>query len=186
MTLSINVWYEGPKIEVGKTYDPNDIVIYIIYSNGKQKRIPWEYCQISSYLVTKEGLNWFTVTYNHEKERITQKFPVEGIIYKDYIDLNFRVLYIKNETEEDLTQEFENRLKIHNEFVLDWNQFLNVVNHLQKHGLYIVTVPKLSGLSNKYDMDWEVLCINETTLKANIKKIYNEEEQNNGKEINNN
>lgn len=180
-SIHLNVWYEGAKIEVGKTYDPDNVIVYLVYPNGERRRISWRNCVIDSYLVTKEGLNWFTITYTVEFTKVTQQFPVEGIIYKDYIDLDFKVLRItKEETQENLTDIFQSELTFAGQLFVDWNQFLRIVNDIQKHGLYIVTVPKLSGLSDKYDMDWEVLCINKTTLKANIKKIYNEEENKNG------
>ena len=191
-SLRLNVWYEGAKIEVGKSYDPNNVVVYIVYPDGERRRIYWKHCQINSYLVTSEGLNWYTITYNYEYnneyEQVEQQFAVEGIIYKDYIDLDFKVLYIIDKTteledsQENLTEEFKNALMFDDVLILDWGHFLDVVNHLKKYGLYIVTVPKESGLCNQYDMDWEVLCIDENTLKANIKKIYNEEEMNNGSE----
>lgn len=190
-SLRLNVWYEGDKIEVGKSYNPENVIVYLVYPDGERIRIPWNYCQIDSYLVTNEGWNWYTITYMYEFEQIKQEFAVEGIIYKEYIDLDFKVLYITDRTNEkeenqlDLTEEFKNQLMFGDELIIDWNQFLMVADYFQKYGLYIVTVPKLSGLSNKYDMDWEVLCINKTTIKANIKKIYNEEEQSNGEKSNN-
>lgn len=190
-SLELNVWYEGDKIEVGKSYNPNNVVVYLVYPDGERRRIYWKHCQIDSYLVSEEGYNWYTITYKYESEQISQQFPVEGIIYRDYIDLNFKVLYIIDKTndkegsQEDLTSEFEKALMFDDTLILDWSQFLTVVNHLQKYGLYIVTVPKSSGLSNHYDMDWEVLCINKNTLKANVKKIYNKEEANNGDKENN-
>ena len=182
-SLRLNVWYEGAKIEVGKSYDPNNVIIYIVYPDNNRKRINYRLCQISSYLVEKEGWNWYTITYVLEDEIIKQEFPVPGVIYKDYIDLDFKVLYIDKITKEenDITEEFKNDLYFENELSFSWTVFLSTVNRLQKYGLYIITVPKLCGLSNQYDMDWEVLCINETTLKANILKIYNEEETKNGK-----
>lgn len=180
-SIHLNVWYEGAKIEVGKNYDPDNVVVYLVYPDGRRRRISWRNCEIDSYLVTKEGLNWFTITYTVEFTKTTQQFPVEGVIYKDYIDLDFKVLYIaKEEQQEDLTDMFQSKLTFAGQLFVDWNQFLKIVNDLQKYGLYIVTVPKLSGLSDRYDMDWKVLCINKTTLKANIKKIYNEEEKENG------
>ena len=183
-SLRLNVWYEGDKIEVGKLYDPSNVVVYLVYPDGKRKRISWKHCQINSYLVSKEGWNWFTITYTTEFKQVIQEFPVEGIIYKKYMDLDFKVLYIIDESQEDLTQIFKEEIEYDGYFIFDWNMFLKIVNKVNKYGLYIVTVPKLSGLSNQYDMDWEVLCINETTLKANIKKIYNEEETNHGEENN--
>ena len=154
-SLRLNVWYEGAKIEVGKSYDPNNLVIYLVYPNGERRRIYWKHCQIDSCLVTKEGLNWYTIIYNYEFEQIKQQFAVEGIIYKDYIDLDFKVLYIIDKTseleenQENLTEEFENALMFDDTLILDWGQFLDIVNHIKKYGLYIVTVPKKSGLCNQ-------------------------------------
>ena len=189
-SLRLNVWYEGDKIEVGKSYDPNNVVVYLVYPDGKRKRISYKSCQIDSYIVSKEGWNWYTITYTTEFRQITQEFPVEGIIYKKYVDLDFKVLYIINkdsaldEDQEDLTDFFKEEIEYDGYLLFDWTMFLKLVNKLGKYGLYIVTVPKLSGLSNEYDMDWEVLCIDDTTIKANIKKIYNEEDTNHGEESN--
>lgn len=191
-SLRLNVWYEGAKIEVGKSYDPNNVIVYLVYPDGERRRISWKHCQIDSYLVEQEGWNWYTITYTVEFKQIKQQFPVEGIILKDYIDLDFKVLRIIDftsdleEDQENLTKEFKEGLEFDGTLIIDWQQFLMVVNHLQKYGLYIVTVPKLSGMSNRFDMDWEVLCINETTLKATIKKVYNKEETSHGEEVNNN
>ena len=102
------------------------------------------------------------------------------------------MLYIQDRTSDreedqmDVTEEFKEELTFDGYLLIDWNQFLRVVNLSGRYGLYIVTVPKLSGMSNQYDMDWEVLCINDTTLKATIKKIYNKEEQSDGEESDNN
>jgi hypothetical protein len=109
-------------------------------------------------------------------------FCVEGYIPKDYVDLDFKVLYIKDpksDREEDqlnLTEEFRKGIAIGDTLVISWEQFLKVVNKSKRYGLYVVTVPKLCGLSNRYDMDWAVLCINKNTIKATIKKVYNKEE----------
>ena len=70
---------------------------------------------------------------------------------------------------------FKNKMTIYGVLVIDWSHFLEIVNSINKYGLYIVTVPKLSGLSSRYAMDWEVLCINKNTIKATTKKIYKEE-----------
>lgn len=177
-SLRLNVWYEGVKIKVGNTYSPDDLVIYLIDADGKRKKISWQHCSISSYLVEEEGYNWFTVSYTNEYATITQEFPVEGIIYKDFVDLEFKVLYSKDRDSEpeDLTARFRQILEMDGMVIIDWSNFLAAVNKIERYGIYTVTVPKLSGLSNQYDMDWEVLCINDVTLKANIQKIYNEEE----------
>ena len=183
-SLRLNVWYEGDKIEVGKTYDPNYIAIFLVMPDGERKRLSYKECDISSYAVTQEGWNWYTATYIVEFKKVVQYFAVEGYIPIQYQELDFKVLYItdKNnvleENQEDLTETFKTELAVDDIIIIDWKQFLDVVNSIERYGLYIVTVPKLSGLSNKYDMDWEVLCINKTTLKATIKHIYKEEKNN--------
>lgn len=175
-SLRLNVWYEGAKIEVGKSYDINDVVIYLIYPNGKKTRIGHEKCQVSSYEVKDIGWNWYTLNYSEGQEKAKQEFAVPGVILRDYEDLEFQVLYIKDEEIIDMTEDFEAHLEIDGILTVDWTQFLIKINELQNYGLYRVTVPKLSGLSDRYDMKWEVLCINETTLKASIRTIYNEED----------
>lgn len=186
-SLRLNVWYEGDKIEVGKSYDPNNVVVYLVYPDGERKRILWKHCQIDSYLVSEKGWNWYTISYTTEFHQVTQEFAVEGIIRKQYIDLDFKVLYFKDKDsqQENLTTLFKEELEYDGYLIFDWTIFFKVVNKIQKYGLYIVTVPKLSGLSNQYCMDWEVLCINDTTLKTNIKKIYNEEDASHGNKENN-
>lgn len=178
--MRLNVWYEGAKIEVGKYYNPSDLIINLIHEDGRKEYLEWQSCLIDSYHVTKEGLNWFTLTYIiSDVERLTHQFVVEGIVLKDYVDLEFKVLYVSDNEETDVTEDFKSYFELaEGNIGFTWTRFLDVVNLLKQHGKYILTIPKLSGLSNQYDMDWEVLCINETTLKANMKKIYKEEEDN--------
>lgn len=181
-TLRLKIWYEGAKIKVGNLFNPEDLIIYLVHPDGRTERMPWHKCHIDSFFITKEGYNWFTATYITGFLKITQMFFVEGIIPKNYIDLDFKVLYIQDKTsdrEEDqlnLTKEFEKEMLTDGILMVEWKQFLKVVNNLNKYGMYIVTVPKLSGLSDRFDMDWSVLCINKNTIKATIKKVYNEEE----------
>ena len=180
--LRLNVWYEGDKIEVGKSYDPNNLVIYLSI-NGERYRIDHKLCTISSLVIYQEGWNWFDITYINQFDKVTQRFPVPGIILKHYIDLDFKVLYIRNMNEqEDFTETFKESMTFDSIFTISWESFLKVVNYLKLYGLYHVTVPKLSGLSNQYDAKWAVMCNDETTLKATIIKIYNEEETKNGEE----
>ena len=177
--LQLNVWYEGDKIEVGKTYNPNDLVIFLVYPELPDKiRITPKECSISSYQIIKEGWNWFTVTYSYQYKQVRQWFPIMGIVYKKYIDLDFKVVYIDDTTkqETDFTKEFKDSMSIDDTLFISWNVFLATVNQIKKYGMYIMTAPKAKGLSNQHDTDWEVLCIDDTTLKASIKYIYEEEE----------
>ena len=97
----------------------------------------------------------------------------------EYPNVDFKVIYVDvkhNFKETDFTEKFKEKFTVNDTFIISWKQFLVEVNELMLYGLYILTAPKLCGLSNKYDQDWEVLCINKTTLKANIMKTYLKEE----------
>lgn len=97
----------------------------------------------------------------------------------EYPNVDFKVIYIDvkhNFKEIDFTEKFKEKFTVNDTFIISWKQFLVEVNELMLYGLYILTAPKLCGLSNKYCQDWEVLCINKTTLKANIIKTYLKEE----------
>jgi len=177
--LQLNVWYEGDKIEVGSSYSPENLAIYLVYPEEPDKiRITYKECTISSYEVTKEGWNWFTATYNYELKKVKQWFPVLGIVSKQYINLDFKVLYIDEITkqETDYTDTFKLAMTIQDTLFISWEIFLAKVNELALYGLYILTAPRGKGLSNQHDTDWEVLCIDDTTLKASIKHFYKEED----------
>lgn len=178
--LRLNVWYEGDKIEVGSSYNPQNLAIYLVYPDEPDKiRITYKDCVISSHQVTEEGWNWFTATYNYGFRQVKQWFPVFGFIRKKYIDLDFKVVYVDEVTkqETDYTDTFKQAMTFQDILCISWEEFLKKVNELNKYGLYVMTVPKGKGLSNQYDTDWEVLCIDNTTLRAGIKYFY-EEEQN--------
>ena len=117
--------------------------------------------------------------------KITQYFTVEGYVNK-FTNLSFQVFYIidktsdKKENQLDVTKDFEEELIFEDILYVTWERFLKVVNKTERYGMYVVSIPRLSGMSTKYDMDWEVLCLTETTLKASIKKIYLKEDDVNG------
>lgn len=175
--IHINVWYEGLDVQVGKSFELDNVVIMLIIPNGDQKRLKYTQVQFSNTIVEKEGWNWYTITYHNEYQTYIQEFAVKGYIPIEYPNLEFKVLYIdKNNHETDYTEKFREKFTVDDIFIISWKQFLVEVNELMLYGLYILTAPKLCGLSNKYDQDWEVLCINKTTLKANIMKTYLKEE----------
>lgn len=105
----------------------------------------------------------------------------------EYPNVDFKVIYIDvkhNFKETDFTEKFKEKFTVNDTFIISWKQFLVEVNELMLYGLYILTAPKLCGLSNKYCQDWEVLCINKNTLKANIVKTYLKEEDSSWQEQN--
>ena len=175
--LHINAWYEGFDVEVGHQFEKDNVVIMLITPNGDQKRLDYTKVQFSNTVVEKEGWNWYTITYHNEYKTYKQNFAVKGYIPIKYPDLDFKVKYIdKNNQEIDYTEKFKEQFTFDDVLVISWDKFLVEVNELMLYGLYILTAPKLTGLSNEYDQDWEVLCMNKTTLKANIIKTYFKED----------
>ena len=175
--LHINAWYEGFDVEVGHQFEKDNVVIMLITPNGDQKRLDYTKVQFSNTIVEKEGWNWYTITYHNEYKTYKQNFAVKGYIPIKYPDLDFKVKYIdKNNQEIDYTEKFKEQFTFDDVLVISWDKFLVEVNELMLYGLYILTAPKLTGLSNEYDQDWEVLCMNKTTLKANIIKTYFKED----------
>ena len=178
-TLRLRCWYEGVKIKVGSTYAYEDVPTFLVFPNGDLKRLRVLDLEFSSNYVAEEGWNWYTVTYRTGYYVLSGVFAVPGYIPIIYPDVDFMVKYIdipNNYREIDYTESFRPKFTFDGVFVITWQQFLAEVNELMLYGLYILTAPKLCGLSNKYDQDWEVLCINKTTLKANIMKTYLKEE----------
>ena len=178
-TLRLRCWYEGDKIEVGKTYKYENVPTFLVFPNGDLKRLRVLDLEFSNNYVEKEGWNWYTVIYRTSYYTLSGIFAVPGYIPIKHPDLDFMVKYIdiqNNYREIDYTEKFRPKFTFDNIFIISWKQFLEEVNELMLYGLYILTAPKLTGLSNKYDQDWEVLCINKNTLKANIIKTYSKEE----------
>lgn len=178
-TLRLRCWYEGAKIEVGNTYEYENVPTYLVFPNGDLKRLRVLDLEFSSNYVAEKGWNWYTVTYRTDYYVLSGIFAVPGYIPITYPNVDFMVKYIdipNNYREIDYTESFRPKFTFDGVFIITWQQFLVEVNELMLYGLYILTAPKFCGLSNKYGQDWEVLCINKTTLKANIMKTYLKEE----------
>ena len=171
--LHINAWYEGFDIQINNSYSVNDVVVMLIIPNGDQKRLNVIDLQFSNTLVEKEGWNWYTVTYQNNFKTYKQKFAVKGYIPNYSPDLDFKVVYIdENNQEIDYTDKFKEAFNLEGNMIITWKNFLIEVNELMLYGLYRLTAPKRTGLSNKYDQEWEVLCIDKNTLRSHVLKTY--------------
>lgn len=178
--FKLYVWYEGEKIEVGCCYDPDNVVILMETEDGDRIRIGKENVQFDSYLVEHEGWNYFVLIYMHGHIQYRHAFPVLGYIRKDYVDFDFKVLYIRNEDKyEDITELLRKELSFDGILSISWKQFLHAINNLEtkRYGRYKVMVPKQCGMSKLYDSEWTVTCINERTIKAQLDKMYYTDEE---------
>lgn len=175
--MHINVWYEGLDVKVGEQFEKDNVVIMLILPNGDEERINCKNAQFLNTVVEKEGINWYTVICYINHTIYQRKFSVNGYIPVEHPDLDFSVYYIdKHNQKIDYTGKFKDKFTFDGVFIITWEKFLEEVNSLNKYGLYILTAPKLTGLSNQYDQEWEVICKDKYTLKANVSKTYREEE----------
>ena len=154
-------------------------MVLLVYKNGNRRRLKPYDVIFSDQVVHINGWNFYTVYYKTDLIILKQWYAVPGYIPIVYKKHDFKVIYVdvKNNFEEtDYTEEFKEKFTYMNFFCINWKRFLDKVNELQKYGLYIMTAPKLCGLSNRWDQDWDVLCLTDHTLKANIVYTYLEEE----------
>ena len=178
-TMRLRCWYEGDRIIVGSNYEYHDVFVYIIYPDGEIKLLDTKDITFPPRLVEHEGWNWYTISYRINHVTLTSQFVVPGYIPIEHPNRDFCVKRIVDrDTYEtiDYTEQFEEVFTTAGMFLISWTQFLKKVNQIGKYGMYILTAPKLSGLSNEYDQIWSVLCINKTTLKATVIKTFYKEE----------
>lgn len=176
-------WYEGPPIEIGNSFDITNVVIYLCEDGKDNIRLLYTTpgVIIETGIISKKGDNWFYVKYIYERYTLTTKFPVEGVVYKQYPDKDFEIFHITTEYKKtDLTEKFRPYFEFQGYFFVSWEQFIKRVYDFKKEGTpflgtFILTVPKNTGLLNKYASTWKVFCKDEKTLKAHIIKIYNDE-----------
>jgi hypothetical protein len=186
-------WYEDFPIQTIGEYNPEKVVIYLFPEVGDWIRVPYTYpgISINSIRVDKEGETWYTVTYKptgKDEDELSDIYPVVGFVKKEFIDLDFLVVYINKETREetDYTEFFKDMFTLDDELRIGWNGFLRVVNDLQVYGMYRMIAPKASGLDNRFDTEWHVFCPHERALKATITKIFRDQKevQENGEDHN--
>lgn len=191
-------WYEGPDIEVGKTFDKDNVVIYLCPKDEDRIRLHYytEGIIMEVSEITEVGDNWYEVTFVRNGHRFTSRYPVPGVIYKDYENPEFRVWYVVKDSlpgmpeEIDLTEDFRPYFTFRNQLVITWDQFLKrIYDYVHKDftpyfGMFGITAPKGTGLYNKYASTWHVYCFDDHTLKAEIFKLYDipvrKENDNNG------
>lgn len=60
-------------------------------------------------------------------------YHVIGFVKKEFVDLDFLVVYINKETKEET--DYTEFFKLDDELQIRWNGFLRVVNDLQVYGI---------------------------------------------------
>jgi hypothetical protein len=182
-TLRLRCWYESVKIEIGNQFNQHHVIVYMIDENGIVLRVDNQDIEfIDETVIHEEGWNFYRLRLKNPKfSHIIGTYAVPGYKPLDLAEsLVFKAVYIdarNNFREIDYTKHFTRHLAYEDVFYVGWDSVLNAINELGLYGTYILTVPKESGLSNKYDQDWEVLCIDKHAVQANILKTYKEENE---------
>ncbi len=179
-TLRLRCWYEGDKIKVGNRFDRNDVNVYAVDERQHVTRLnQYELVFVGDTIIENNGWNFFEVKTKDTTNKMAGIYAVPGYLplYK-VPERAFKVVYVNDDyTEIDCTPIFQKAMSLDDYLYVDWNVFQEVVVDTTRYGLYIVTVPRMSGLSNKYDEDWEVLCLHKHSIKANVIKTYYEEDE---------
>lgn len=175
-------WYEGPDIPVGNTYNKSDVVILLIldekWENRRRLSYLLDHITFDDTVVNNAGWNLYYTTFSFEGGSYKQWFCVKGYIPPVYPLKDFQVIYKdpKNNRWIDMTDMFRPKFTFDGAFVISWKQFSVEVSEIMLYGIYILTAPPEVGLSARITEDWEVRCINSTTLKARVLKSYHKEE----------
>lgn len=179
-------WYEGPDIEVGNLFNKNHVVVYLCPPDEDRIRLHYysEGIIMDISEITHVGDNWYEVVFIKNGYKFTAKYPVPGVIYKEYPNPDFKVWYVIKDSlpgmpeEIDLTEDFRPYFTFREQFVISWEQFLKRVydyahrDFTPYFGMFGITAPKGTGLYNKYASTWHVYCFDDHTLKAEIFKLY--------------
>lgn len=178
--LRLRCWYEGAKIKVGNRFRREDVFAYTVDDRHHVTVLSqYDLIFVDDQVIEKEGWNFYRI--RAKESGITGVYAVPGYIplYKED-KRPFQVLYIdvdNNYAEHDYTSIFREAMSMDGVLYLSWEVFQEVVEKYKLYGLYILTAPRAQGLSNKYDEDWEVLCLQKHTLKATVIKTYYEEDE---------
>lgn len=179
-------WYEGPDIEVGNLFNKSHVVVYLCPPDEDRIRLHYytEGIIMEISEITKVGDNWYNVIFIKNGYKLTARYAVPGVIYKEYPNPDFQVWYVVKDSlpgmpqEIDLTELFRPYFTFRGEFVITWEQFLKRVydfDHKDEtpyYGMFGITAPKMTGLYGKYASTWHVYCFDDHTLKAEIYKLY--------------
>lgn len=171
--IKFEVHYHGTPVLVGQRYDPKDLHAHLIYSDKEFKDVRSIDFTVSDNLVTHTGQNSFYATYIWNNKTFIDYFTVYGYTNKRYINKDFKIFYIDDNQENDMTEYY---------YPLFYNKNLDkiyvTINNLNKHllkGKYKITVPQDSGMNHRYATEWIVIK-DSYNIKITLIKTYNEEE----------
>ena len=176
----LDAWYEDVEVKVGEKFVPDKFRIYLINNKtGLRKYLLFNECSIipSDYVITQEGVNWFTLYYTIDNFLLSDKVAIIGYI-DNYSPIEFKVYKFINHDKdfEDVTDMFDNACKIKGERRI---KIQNIFNHIianSLYGKYKLFAPKLTGLSTRHDSEWNFYCFNDKAIKFEfVREIIQEE-----------
>jgi hypothetical protein len=178
----LDAWYEGFPVKVGNKFVPGDFRIYLYREDGIVTYLKLDECSIDSkdYVVPKEGINWYTVSYRANDYTLKDKVAIIGYVEKECPEEEWSIHYFDPnlQTYIDMTSIFVDSCKMNDEVYFNWGKILNRINSIKMFGTYKLYAPIFTGLSTTYDTEWIIYCDSRRGIRSQLfRNIYKEEEE---------
>lgn len=188
----ILAWYEGPDILVGRSYSPDNVIVYLINNLDQWIRVSVDkadnddtpmaqhhtlviYPTDQPYRVSRVGDNWFRIKFNMSGMVLSDIFNVTGIQEDVVIDKKLKIRYIRNKAKWfylDVTEDYLPYLGMEDVVYLTWKQFLNACADFGYYGLFEVILPPNTGMNTRYPTRWFAWARNYKTIRAHCVEVY--------------
>ena len=172
--IKFEVHYHGAPVLVGERYDPKNLHAHLIYSDKEFIDVRSVDYIVNDDLITHTGQNSFYATYIWNNKTFIDYFMVYGYTNKRYINKEFKVFFINDTYEEDITDYC---------YPLFYDEKLDKIyittNRLNKNlykGKFRMVLPEGTGLHHRYTTEWIVIK-DDFNVTITLTKTYNEEEQ---------
>lgn len=188
----ILAWYEGPDILVGRSYAPENVIVYLINNYDQWIRVSVDKADNDDtpmsqhhtltiiptdqpYRINKVGDNWFRIKFNMSGMELSDIFNVTGIQEDVVIDKDVKIRYIRSKTTWyylDVTEQFLPYLGMEDIVYMSWKQFLEACSDYGYYGLFEVILPPNTGMNKRYTTRWFAWARNWKTIRAHCVEVY--------------
>ena len=177
---TLEAWYEGLPVKVGKKYVPDNFRIYLWHKKSKVTMLKYSDVSVEpdDMTLTVPGLRWFIVSYTIEGFTLKDKVGIWCVEEDDMPDIDFLMLYYNKNTQtlEDVTKHFEECTKINDERYINWGKILTQIEQLKVYGTYKLIVEPLTGLSTRYITEWNIYCDSKKGIRSGLIASYKTKE----------
>ena len=179
----IITWYEGFRLKDINDFYPNDVIIYMETHSGHMVRIPCDFPNIKIDIEEIDDKHAKISTYYHGGQEagelesyiiVPLKKEIPYTSTAEFTVLHREDKYSNDMGDVDITRYFIPRLSVGNVVFVNWKIFTDTCDDYGRYGTFIVTAPKGTGLDNRFDSVWKVICDGKTLI-ATVIEIYDEQ-----------